>query len=194
MSGTGNNTNALEIIRILVWSGFYNAEEILLIVGEERFEPGVVDEGWARQAIGEMYAQKLIAERNWEGMTDCDKLDQAFESLNASDVIALHNAGNTQSDGLSDVTELYHELGGEHSDVIGYCFYHGQDLERAVKGEGLNLTFGEIKGTDETGVAIGKLIEQRLKDEGLNVKWNGSIGKGIEIGPLSWRRRRPAVV
>ncbi|MFB2981849.1 hypothetical protein [Microseira sp. BLCC-F43] len=49
--------------------------------------------------------------------------------------IVLHNAGYTMTDGFSDVDGVIYERDREN--VKGYCFYHWQNLEGAVKGDGL---------------------------------------------------------
>ena len=69
----------------------------------------------------------------------------------ASDV--YKRQGYTQSDGHSDVSEAYQELENK-SKILGYCFYHGQDLERAVLGEGLFLTFGTIDPNADKQVCL----------------------------------------
>ena len=185
------NNDAVECIRHHVWSGFYNPGEILTIVTEEAFEPGEIDTGEASAIIASEVARKTKEEALWPSITDCDKLDTVFKELNAMGIIALQNAGYTQSDGMSDMTERYEELGGESSPVIGYCFYHGQDLERAVRGEGLMVTFGDIKGTDEKGIEIGRIIKDKLSHAGFTVKWNGTIGQRLEIETFDWKRRGP---
>ena len=49
------------------------------------------------------------------------------------------------SDGLSDISEYLAENGRDG--ILGYCFYHGQDLERAIAGGGLMLAFGDLEDT-----------------------------------------------
>ena len=176
-------------IRRLVWSGFYDAPAVREIVLEEIFEPGEIDPDWVEQRIDEEFARKLEVERAWPAVTDCDKLDRAFDELNETGIIALQNAGFTQDEGIEDVTAEYEELGGEDSLVEGYCFYHGQDLERAVDGEGLLLTFGDIQGDDARGVEIGARIVEVLHRHGLAVEWTGTIDQRIELPEIEWRRR-----
>jgi hypothetical protein len=89
------------------------------------------------------------------------------------------------------MTERYEELGGEKSGVIGYCFYHGQDLERAVDGQGLLLTFGDIHGDDDKGVKIGEIIRDKAVEHGFKVEWDGSIKTRIQLAPFEWQRRGP---
>ncbi len=176
-------------IRRLVWSGFYDAPAVRDIVLEEIFQPGEIEPDWVERQIDEEFARKLAVERAWPLVTDCDKLDRAFDELNDSGIVALQNAGYTQDDGIEDVTEIYQELGGEESPVEGYCFYHGQDLERAVDGEGLLLTFGDILGDDAKGEEIGERIVEVLHRHGLGVTWSGTIAERIELPEIQWRRR-----
>jgi hypothetical protein len=183
------SSDAVDVITQLVWSGFYEEAEILEIVTEEVFEQGEIDEEWALARIRDETTQKALDEASWPDVTDCDRLDDAFAMLNQSGIIAIQNAGYTQSDGIDEISEIYRELGGESSSVEGYCFYHGQDLERAVDGNGLMLTFGDILGTDEKGAEIGMRIVTILQRCGLDVQWPGSIDTRIEIPDICWQRR-----
>jgi len=175
-----------EEIHTLVWSGFYDRDEVLEIVCEQDDE---VDESEAAGLIDAEVAAKHAAEREWEDETDCDRLDRVFAWLNENGIIALQNAGMTQSDGLEDVTEIYDGLGRDGSGVVGYCFYHGQDLARAVAGTGLYLTFGDIEGTDEKGVEIGRMIRSALANEHFEVTWNGRIDTRILVPRIEWKKR-----
>jgi hypothetical protein len=148
-----------------------------------------VEEAEAARAIEAEIARKAAAERKWEAETDCDRLDRVFNALNESGIIALQNAGMTQGEGLEDVTEVYDSLGWDDSAVVGYCFYHGQDLDRAVAGRGLLLTFGDIKGTDEKGVEVGETIRSALETEGFEVSWSGNIDTRILIPRIEWKKR-----
>jgi hypothetical protein len=179
---------ALEIRR-LVWSGFYDAPEVRDIILEDIFEPGEVEPAWVEGQIDEEFARKLQVERAWPLVTDCDKLDRAFDELNDSGIIAIQNAGYTQDEGMEEVTEAWQEDGGEDSGAEGYCFYHGEDLERAVDGEGLMLTFGDILGDESKGEEIGARIAEVLHRHGLAVTWSGTIEERIELPEIEWRRR-----
>lgn len=183
---------AISEIRRLVWSGFYDVEEVQEILLDEIFQPGELDEAWAASAIKAEFMRKKEVEGAWPLMTDCDRLDSAFDELNDNGIIALQNAGYDQDQGIEEVTEVYHEQGGADSPVEGYCFYHGQDLERAVDGEGLLLTFGDIQGDDGRGVDIGHRIVETLARHGLAVSWSGTIDERIELPEIEWRRRYKA--
>jgi hypothetical protein len=120
-------------------------------------------------------------------VTDCDRLDQAFAAMNASGIIALHNAGMTMSDGISDVAEVLHQ--SNRAKIRGYCFYHGQDLERAVEGAGLTLAFGDLDDDSAAKARIGNEVKKVLECHGFALEWNGDPEKRIEIPGIDWKRR-----
>src|SRR5579872_5985911 len=134
-------------LTFLVRSGFYGKEEILNILSErhqdgaEQGTPFNRDE--TQTALNAAWAMQLAAQKNWPEETDCDRLDRVFDSLNQRGIVALQNAGYTQSDGYSEVREAYSGR-EDQAKIFGYCFYHEQDLDRAMEGEGLNLAFGPI--------------------------------------------------
>lgn len=180
---------ARNAIRQLIWSGFYTPERVLEIVTEEIREPGEIDPESARAWIEEEAGRKAEAELGWPEVTDCDRLTAAFAELEAGGIIALENAGNTQSEGVQEAMEIYMDLGDEKSGVAGYCFYHWQDLESVVDGGGLWLAFGDIEGDDTRGVAIGERVVSTLARHGLAAVWPGTITQRIEIPKIVWQRR-----
>src|SRR6185295_1242458 len=97
-------------------------------------------------------------------------LDTAFAAINKRGVIAMHNAGYTQSDGYDDFREAYSQHPNQRS-ILGYCFYHEQDIQRAVRGGGLYLAFGPVDPDDEEtkGREVGNIIREELERAGLKV-------------------------
>jgi hypothetical protein len=180
----------LDEISVLVRSGFYDEESILEIVCEEMHEPGELAPAAVSAAIDECSRLHVAEQAGWPAVTDCDRLERAFAALTKRGIIALENAGNTQSDGYSDFVERY-EASKKKKAVIGYCFYHGQDLERAVRGEGLYLAFGPADPEDEeaAGARIGGMVKEELERTGLAVEWNGTFSKRIAVPTLVWQRR-----
>jgi Domain of unknown function (DUF6891) len=179
-------------VRYRVASGFWPAEEIAETVLEECFDPADVtsaDEGWLNQLIEEAFAAQRKAEASWPADTDFDRLAAAFVALEEGGIIALHNAGMTQSDGLDDITEVYHDRGAEVSGIQGYCFYHMQDVERAIDGHGLLLTFGEIRGDLAKGTEIGRRIVAELTKAGFRTTWAGTTEQRINIDDVRWQKR-----
>lgn len=171
----------LAYIHTWVWSGFYDKQDVVRML-DDILEPDV-DADEMRAAITTEFRQKVAAERDWPEITDCDRLDAAFAALNAEGVCALQNTGMTQSDGMEDTRNA--SAGGRYH---GYCFYHGQDLESAMGGQGLYLAFGSIKPGGD-GVDVGRAARRALEEQGFAVEWNDTAATRILIPRLDWKRR-----
>jgi len=184
-----NEAVALDAVHRYVWSGFYDTNEIVQIITESIFDRGEIDPKWLRAEIERAFQTKFAEEKSWPETTDCDRLDQAFETLEGQGILALQNAGNEQSDGITDVTQLYHDAGREQSDIVGYCFYHGQDVEGVLKFNELYLTYGDILGDADRGVEIGRRIKHALEAVGFAVEWDGSVKTRLLLKGIKWQRR-----
>lgn len=172
-------------IRYWVWSGFHDqasAEDMLQDILEEN-----VSEREMVKAIAEEFRSKAKAERLWPAHTDCDKLDAAFVALDAAGICAVQNAGYTMSDGVEDVAQALDDRGRDK--YHGYCFFHGQDLERAIDGHGLMLAFGDLNDDPSKAAAVGRSICDALAAAGLPVEWQGDVGQRIDIPKIDWKRR-----
>ena len=128
---------------------------------------------------------KAQEEATWPALTDCDRVDRAFERLRDQGIVALHYAGYTMSDGLDDVAQVAAESSGR---FWGYCFYHGQDVERAVASGDLWVAFGDLSEGDERKVEAGQAVLAALRSSGLTAKWDGDPEKRIHVS-LQWKRR-----
>ncbi len=183
---------ARELIRTFVRGGHEPGDRIVEILCEEAYEPGELERSEVEAAVSEEMATLAREQVSWPEVTDCDRLTDAFRDLNRKGVIALENAGYTQSDGYEDVRAAYEDL-PRKSGIIGYCFYHGQDLERAVAGEGLFLSFGPIDPAleESDGPRIGRLVVEELALNDLAAAWDGSFKSRIGIPVLDWKKRRP---
>ena len=133
--------------------------------------------------------EQRVAEATWTEPTVNDRLTEAFADLEDRGVVALENAGYTMSDGWSDCN---HAAAGI-PDARGATFFHGQDVERGVRGEGLLLAFGAyVEGEEHeaASVAIGREIVEVLAAHGVPTEWSGSVKERIRILPFEWRRRQ----
>ena len=178
----------LDAIQSHVWSGFDSPADVHRLIDD--LLEGDADEALLRAAVGPEFARKAAAEATWPPTTDCDRLDAAFETLNAHGIIALQNAGYTMSDGLTEVAEALHRR-GSRAGVQGYCFYHGQDLERVVKGESLMLAFGSLDDDKGHKLAVGQRVREVLESGGFTVQWDGDSETRLNLPGLDWRRRGP---
>ncbi|MCR6477309.1 hypothetical protein NU688_14200 [Variovorax sp. ZS18.2.2] len=185
------NAEVLDEIHQLVRGGFEKRARIVEIVCEELYEPGELDDAEVESAIDEAFTVLEKEQAVWPTITDCDKLDQVFSALEQLGIIALQNAGHTQSDGYEDVQAAYAESEAKSS-IVGYCFYHGQDLDRVVRDGALFLAFGPIDPEKEEsdGPRIGEAVVAELARAGLAVQWDGSCNSRILVMNIDWKRRR----
>lgn len=173
----------LDHLAFLLNSGFYDADEAMEHL-EEAFEdtpPAVLDQ--LRVRARQLVLARRAEEATWTTPTTNDLLAVAFEDLRERHIIALHNAGFTQSDGWDDAREQ------ATARSRGVCFYHGQDVERAVEGGGLHLAFGSLR-KEVADAAIGHEIVEVLRAGGLEPRWSGQETTRIYLPPFVWQQRR----
>jgi len=175
-------------IRAFIKSGFFDKVETFENI-QDMFYDETLDEAWIKQEIQTQYEQRLEEAKTWEKETDFDRLAQVFDKLNSSGIIRLHKAGNTRQDGEGDTEEIYEALKDKGIKTRGYCFYHTQDVDRAIEGDNLFLAFGAFQGDEKMGTDIGKEIVAALHGKGFKTDWNGSIEKRIEIVGIKWQKR-----
>lgn len=181
-----------------VWGGFHTQSEIfedaIEMLQEDWFLDEPIeerDEEATAKIISSELAKKSEAEAQWPAETDCDRLTRALEALTATGIVSLENAGYTLSDGWSDYQEVVQNEWSEGdllSPVRGGCFYHQQDLERAITGGGLDLAFGSVTGEDPDSCKIAIEIVEQLRALGFKPEWNGTVGQRIHL-PIEWQRR-----
>ncbi len=174
--------------------GFLSIEEIEENVIEEIEDNEFGDEiskEWAINIIREEYDILIQESNTWEAQTDTSKLILAFNKLCKENIISLHNAGYTSSDGHYECVEVERELRKEGKRSDGYCFYHEQDLNRAIVPENpsLMIAFQKVDNSnDEVTIAIGKRIVKVLEEFGFKVEWNKTAARKIEIINFSWKK------
>jgi hypothetical protein len=177
-------------ISVAVRGGFFDRERIIRIFLEEMYSPGDLNESDVIECVDEKIRILEVEKATWPSVTDCDRLNMVFNELNNMSIIALQNAGFTQSDGYEDSMSTY-KMRDDKAEIIGYCFYHGQDLDRVVSTGDLYIAFGpinpELEETD--GSRIGKIVTDKLLEHGFMVEWNGSFNKRICVHNIIWQRR-----
>ncbi|RZJ51095.1 MAG: hypothetical protein EOO19_01605 [Chryseobacterium sp.] len=165
-------------------------ENIMEEIEDNEFEDEI-SEDWAFGKIDEEYQKLLSESKQWKKPTDTEKLIKAFDELCDQNIIALHMAGYTTSDGEYEVVEVERELRENEVESDGYCFYHEQDLARAIAAEnpGLYIAFQKVDNSDdETTIGVGKKVAEVLINNGLEVNWNGSAKSKIEIPGFRWQQ------
>ncbi len=133
---------------------------------------------------------------SWPQVTDCDRLDAAFEDLNVQGIMARHHWTCCGNCGAAQMYDEFarvkrHRAGAP---ITGYAFYHIQDTESAADGGGLYLSYGACneKISDEEyerlSLQTARLVCDVLKKHALRVDWNGEYSKRIAV-QLNWQRR-----
>lgn len=134
--------------------------------------------------------EKRRIEDTWPEETAWDHLNNAFKALRRKGILALHDAGFTQSDGLSLVADAIDEQAPDKS-LLGYCFYHRQDIQHAIESRQLLLSHGTVDGAPETTGKVVTLILEALERAGLTARWNGDESRKIEVNDFTWQKRSP---
>ncbi len=194
MKMTENEEFIFESLYNQIRMGFLSIEEIKENIIEEiednEFENEISVE-WAFKIIEEEYKILIEESKQWKRPTDTEKLIDAFNELCEINIIALHNAGYTTSDGEYEVVEVERELRNNNKISDGYCFYHEQDLARAIFPENpsLMLTFQKVDNSDDkTTIEIGRKIVEVLKRNDFKINWNETATSKIEIVDFAWKK------
>jgi len=190
---TENEEFIYESIVSHVRMGFISIDEIKEDIIEEiednEFEEEISEE-WAFEHINKEW-EKLNAESKlWNSPTDTEKLIKAFDELCNINIIALHNAGYTTSDGECEVVEVETELQKKKIVSDGYCFYHEQDLARAIDIESpsLLIAFQKVDNeSDKITIEVGKKVVDILKKNNFEVEWDESANSKILIPKFKWQ-------
>lgn len=135
----------------------------------------------AREILAPMWRERVAEQANW-GVTDCDRLTEAFEALDRGGIVAREHFACCQRCGT---TEIWDEAGPEHR---GYVFFHMQDTETAGDGV-LYLAYGSRSNLPEETIAIGHEVVQALQTHGFRTSWDGSERSRLRITDLEWRKR-----
>jgi hypothetical protein len=177
----------LETIHLRVWSGFYSLNDLYEVIDDELEQEEGISKTKMRTAAKAELEKKYNAEKSWPKVTDNDRLTGVFAALDKRGIVCLHNAGYDMSDGHSDVDEAVAQ--NPKKNYWGYCFYHGQDVERAVQGMGVMLAFGDLKDNKVESLKAGNIIKEELERAGFKTAWNGTIDRRIDIPKFDWKKR-----
>ena len=176
---------------ISIKSGLYSLEDIIAdtleTIEDEGWENEISEE-WVQENVKREFDKNTLASKSWKQPTDPDLLVKAFDQLNQQKIVALHNAGYTKQDAIYDALDVWKDAEDEGLKPIGYCYYHGQDLDRAIEDDRLFIGFyGATEGNDKEAIIIGRKVVEALKGVGFDVEWNGSTAKRIEIRNFNWQ-------
>ncbi|QFG20901.1 hypothetical protein [Actinomadura sp. WMMB 499] len=171
--------------RFLVALGRHDYESVVRQCGEILDDPEGAD---VRRVVADAFAAHLADQETWPDELDTDRLQRALRDLDTSGIVARLDHTCCQNCGLS-------EIGGEvaRGDAPrGYAFAHRQDMRAAVTEGVLTLAYGlfvDGRQDPEAQAGIGEEVAAALRRHGLDVDWDGSPRRRIDV-PLDWKRRR----
>lgn len=182
-----------ELVRQWVWSGYDSAAALAERIDHSASAGEGFDVERIKAFAAALLDSKRAAEAAWPDETDCDRLDRAFADLDALGICALQCAGDTLSDGFEAVADVINADGVPQDRYSGFCFFHSQDLDRALDGEGLALAFGHIDSQAAADfIAVGRKVCEVLAQHGLQTAWDGSDKRRIQLPHIRWQRRTPS--
>lgn len=183
----------LQVVAPLVQGGFEDADGVfdaaLTHLGVAELSQR--DAQWLKAEIAAQFGEKKRVEASWPERTDWDKIAFIFARLDATGIIALHNAGMTQSDGLSDVGEERYRRSENASDITGFVFYTQQDVERVLTDGTLYLAFGRIDNSPVDPMRIAQRIVDAFNAAGFKAKMPADTRERIVVSGISWKKRSP---
>jgi hypothetical protein len=192
---TENEEFIYESIVSQIRMGFLSIEEIKENIIEEiesnEFENEISEE-WAFGHIDKEWGSLVAESKHWKIPTDTERLVKVFDELCDANIIALHNAGFTTSDGEYNVVEVESELRKKNIISDGYCFYHEQDLSRAIEklseNPSLYVAFQKIDNSnDDVTIGVGNKVVNILKKNNFEVEWDGTANTKILILNFKWQ-------
>ncbi|MGX8693390.1 MAG: DUF6891 domain-containing protein [Methanobrevibacter sp.] len=161
------------MIDILTKSGFFDTDEILEILEDEFIEEDVD------------FSQFNLSLNEFDN-NNFNKLEAAFSSLVAENIVAVHNCGYDIEEGVQDAFELFVHLMNNNFKPEGFCFYTFEDIEEAITDKKLKITFGDFENNEDKALEIGKTVSNYLKSEGFSINWDETINNQIEILSFDW--------
>lgn len=180
---------AIGLLEKEILFGFENEEDLLEGISELFYDEDDFDEEWLKQEIKVRLKKHEKDSLNWEKPTDFDRLVKAFDKLNSEFIVSLHKAGFTRQDGEGDCLEIIHELKNKGIKAKGYCYYHSQDLERAIGDEKhLFIGYDSFNGNDVLALEVANKIVEVLQKHGFKIEWNGSLEQRIQISYIDWKK------
>jgi hypothetical protein len=123
-----------------------------------------------------------------QGKNNSPRLRNVFDALNRERIIAIHFAGYTMDDGFEEVGKVFQFMKNNEIPRRGYCFYHQQDIERALdeSEKYLFLAFHSMNGDKKLAMEVGERISVLLIENGFAVEWNHGLDSRIKINNFSW--------
>ena len=179
---------ALEQLKTEIVSGFEGGAELFEGIREMFYDEDEFDENWLKNEISERLTKHIEHSKNWQRPTDFERLARVFDQLNKDGIVSLHKAGYTRQDAEDDCHEMMDVITSFGGKIKGYCYYHTQDLERAINSKMLYLGYDSMDGSDASAMEVVQVIREKLIEEGFEIEWNGSLDTRLFIKDFDWKK------
>jgi hypothetical protein len=180
-----------DYIRQHIAGGFFDPADIAGFAADafaDELDPAVLRHHASRY-VCDALAEHEAEQKLWPAVTDCERLDAAFAALEREGIVGRQNFSCCGTCGAAEIWDEMAAVEEAGLRVRGYAFYHMQDTEAAVRGEGLYLSFGAVAEGSEPAEAVGRLVVDALERKGLDPLWDGQWTHRIFV-PIDWKRRR----
>jgi hypothetical protein len=169
----------------------FDPEDVIAERAREIYELEEKDEPALAAILREAADADARERATWPEVTDCDRLDRAFDALDAEGVLARQNFSCCQRCGSGEMFDLVHDEREMGRALDGYVFYHAQDTDSVVAGGSLHLRYAGMGDGPGDTAAIGRRVVEALRAEGLEASWDGRPDRTIELPSFAWKRRAP---
>jgi hypothetical protein len=142
-----------------------------------------------RRLTAELLAEHETEQSDWPSPADCDRLNEAFATLNDQGIVARQDFSCCNNCGFG---EIWAEVEKEERlrPVEGYVFYHLQATRRAVETGRLLIAYGSLGERLEDMQRVASQVVAELRRVGLDASWEGTERHPIVVSGIVWRRRR----
>lgn len=177
--------------RQLVRGGYVDRGQAIDLVEDyaevELGSPQAID---AEALVDREIATLQREQRHWEAVTSHDRLRAVMEGLEMSGIVAREDFCCCAECGNAEIGGELERAGKAGIPPLGYAFFHQQDTEAAVEGEGLYFSYGAAQwdATEREHIAIGRKVVKALEAAGFSPSWNGRLDRRIHL-PMTWQRR-----
>ena len=140
--------------------------------------------------VNDALALHNAAEASFPEVTDCDRLDSAFDQLATSGILTGQDVGMTMSDVRDDMWAAVDQARRRGQGARGWVAFHRQDVDRVVDTGTLCIAYAAATDLDDDFRLIGTEVAEALRSAGFEVDWNGDPARRIELHGLAWQKRR----
>lgn len=177
-------------VRRHISAGYLAPDEIARFACEvfaDELDPAVLRHHAARYTR-ELMVDHRAEQASWPVVTDNERLDAAFAALERAGIVCRQHFSCCGTCGAAEIWDEMAAVEEAGAPVLGYAFFHVQDTEAAVEGDGLYLSYGAVGEGAEAAEAVGRAVVEALEAKGLTTVWDGHWSRRIFVG-LEWQRR-----